>query len=542
MSLPRLFLLLGLCCSLWSAQAWSEEANTVPQPATLTIANQTIFTFRADFGEVSPAQREQRAKERIKALTEADLQSPVLTQPFVSDGVAGLRFTLHGKPLFAIIEADLDPSDSLDLLTTAQQVRQRLDILRQTYLEQNSPEQLARAAAISLAATLALVLALWGLQRLHRQAIQRVLQRPLRIRRWLKNRPDFEGILRLLEQRLLDLSALVGVLLLLHLWLSFVLTRFPYTRPWGQKLGQSLFGLLAGIADSVLAALPGLVKVTLIFLLTRLAIRGLDLLFNAVESQRLSLPGMYQETVGATRRLTSLALWLFALTAAYPYLPGSNSDAFKGISVFFGLMVTLGSTGIMTHAMSGLVLVYSRALKPGDLVQVGDVEGFVTELGALSTKIITRHGNEVTLPNSVVVGGKVTNYTRQAGARGLPLVTKITIGYDTPWRQVHAMLELASRRTAGLNQAEAPIVRQLNLQDFYIEYELEVRIPADGKPPVLKTALHSAILDVFNEFGVQIMSPNFENQPEAAVLVGKDNWYAAPAKADSAPGKPPSAI
>ncbi|MCL6263424.1 mechanosensitive ion channel domain-containing protein [Craterilacuibacter sp. RT1T] len=541
MPMRRLLLLLSLILTLLPAIAWPAVADPAPTPATLTIANQTLFTFRADFGEVSPAQRAERAHQRITALNAADLQRPVLSTPFTANGVAGLRFIIHGKPLFSIIEADLDPSDGLNLLSTAQQVEQRLNTLRLTYLEQSSPEQIARAAALSLAATLALATALWGLKRLHQRAVERVLKRPLRARRWLKDKQDFEGVLRTLEQRLLDLSALVGVLLLVHLWLSFVLTRFPYTRPWGQQMGQSLFDLLANIADSVLSAVPGLVKVTVIFLLTRLAIRGLGLLFNAVENQRLSLPGLYQETVGATRRLTSLALWLFALTAAYPYLPGSNSDAFKGISVFFGLMVTLGSTGIMTHAMSGLVLVYSRALKPGDLVQVGDVDGFVSELGALSTKIITRHGNEVTLPNSVVVGGKVINYTRQAGERGLPLTTKITIGYDTPWRQVHAMLELAARRTAGLNQSEAPIVRQLNLQDFYIEYELEARMPLDAKPPAVKTALHSQILDVFNEFGVQIMSPNFENQPEGAVLVSKENWYAAPAPSAGSSAQPPSA-
>ena len=192
----------------------------------------------------------------------------------------------------------------------------------------------------------------------------------------------------------------------------------------------------------------------------------------------------------------------------------------------------------MNHAMSGLVLIYSRALRPGDLVQIGEVEGMVSELNALSTKLVTRQDHEVTLPNAVVVGGKVVNLTRLAGEKGVALLTKVTIGYDTPWRQVHAMLELAARRCTRLNQDEAPLVRQLNLQDWYVEYELQVRMKASELPAVVKTELHGHIQDVFNEFGVQIMSPNFIAQPEQAVLVAREQWYQAPARAPD-PAEPP---
>jgi small-conductance mechanosensitive channel len=229
-------------------------------------------------------------------------------------------------------------------------------------------------------------------------------------------------------------------------------------------------------------------------------------------------------------------VWLFALSAAYPFLPGANSLAFKGISVFFGLMLTLGSAGVMNHAMSGLVLIYSRALRKGDIIRIADNEGQVSEIGLLATKIITRENYVVTVPNAVVVSGKITNLSAQNPGGGVNLTTGVTIGYDTPWRQVHAMLELAARRTDGIvDHAEAPLVRQLSLMDWYISYELQVRLVPGTSLAVARNALHSNIQDVFNEFGVQIMSPNFVLQPEEAVMVAKENWYAAPA---TQPGRP----
>jgi len=322
-------------------------------------------------------------------------------------------------------------------------------------------------------------------------------------------------------------------------WLTYVLGLFPQTRAWSYQLGESLFALCGDMLEGMIAAMPGLVTVLLIVVITRFFIKMLAILFDRIERGQFRVQGLHAETIGATRRLLSVVIWLFALTVAYPYLPGADSDAFKGISVFFGLMVTLGSAGIMNHAMSGLVLIYSRALRPGDLVQIGEVEGMVSELNALSTKLVTRQDYEVTLPNAVVVGGKVVNLTRLAGEKGVALLTKVTIGYDTPWRQVHAMLELAARRCTRLNQDEAPLVRQLHLQDWYVEYELQVRMKASELPAVVKTELHGHIQDVFNEFGVQIMSPNFIAQPEQAVLVAREQWYQAPARApDSA--EPPA--
>lgn len=192
-------------------------------------------------------------------------------------------------------------------------------------------------------------------------------------------------------------------------------------------------------------------------------------------------------------------------------------------------MLTLGSAGVMNHAMSGLVLIYSRALRKGDMIRVADNEGLVSEIGMLATKIITRENYVVTVPNAVVVSGKITNLSAQSTNGGVNLTVGVTIGYDTPWRQVHAMLELAAKRAKGIDLSQPPLVRQLSLMDWYISYELQVRLLPDVSLADARNELHSNIQDVFNEFNVQIMSPNFVLQPENSVMVAKENWYTAPA-------------
>ena len=247
------------------------------------------------------------------------------------------------------------------------------------------------------------------------------------------------------------------------------------------------------------------------------------------QQERVKLPGVHPETAQPTRRLVSALLWLFALVLSYPYLPGSDSDAFKGMSVFIGLLISLGSSGIVNQAMSGLTITYSRAVRIGDYVKIGDVEGTVTHLGSLSTKIETDQYEDVTIPNAVVVSTLITNYSRIAHGEGVLVPVAVTIGYDVPWRQVHALLLRAAERTKGVQRNPAPVLRQTDLRDFYVEYTLLVCLEQPSLRATTLGALRANIQDVFNEFGVQIMSPNYFADPHAPKVVPRENWYAAPA-------------
>ena len=335
------------------------------------------------------------------------------------------------------------------------------------------------------------------------------------------------------ENRMIGVLTWALGLFFVYSWLTFGLRRFPYTRPWGESLREFLLGQLSRVGAAMLQALPGLFTVLLIVLLTRLVIRIVQLLFLAVEGGRITLPWMYPETAQPTRKLLTVALWLFAVAMAYPYLPGSNSEAFRGMSVFVGLVVSLGSSGLVNQIMSGFTLTYSRALRAGDFVAVGDVEGTVTQVGTLATKIKTARGEDVTIPNALVVSQTVTNYTRFAEGDGVFVPTDITIGYDVPWRQVEALLLLAAARTPGVRREPTPLVRQAALEDAYIRYTLQFCLENPTQRRATLAAVHANILDAFNEYGVQITSPKYEADPAAPKVVPRDQWFAAPASPDA---------
>jgi small-conductance mechanosensitive channel len=226
-------------------------------------------------------------------------------------------------------------------------------------------------------------------------------------------------------------------------------------------------------------------------------------------------------------------LWIFALILSYEFLPGAKSDAFKGVTVFVGLIISLGSTGIMNQVMSGLMVTYSRAVRVGDFVRIGDVEGTVAQLGTLSTKIKTPRNEEVTLPNALVVTHAATNFSRHADA-GVMAPASVTIGYDVPWRQVQALLVMAAERTPGVRRRPAPVVLQTALGDFAVEYKVLVCVDQPHRRIVTLNALHANIQDAFNEYGVQIMSPSYEADPSERKTVPPSQWYAAPAAVPSA--------
>jgi small-conductance mechanosensitive channel len=237
---------------------------------------------------------------------------------------------------------------------------------------------------------------------------------------------------------------------------------------------------------------------------------------------------VYPETALPTRRIASALLWASALIMSYEYLPGAQTDAFKGISVFVGLIISLGSSGVMNQAMSGLMVTYSRALRVGDFVRVGEIEGTVTQLGTLSTKVRTPRNEEITVPNAVVASSATTNFTRNAEG-GVYTPTSVTISYATPWRQVHALLLMAAERTPDIRQDPKPVVFQTALSDFSVQYTLLACLVNPARLLSSLAVLHANIQDAFNLYGVQIMAPNYEADPEQPKLVPPENWYAAPA-------------
>lgn len=509
-----------------------ESAIVGAPPATLVFQNRPIVEFRATVLSRTPAMRAAAAQRFLRDLADQPRRDRVSTRPLAG----GLLVGVGALDVFALVPADLDPLGADTLEDAARRAAASLQVALDEAIELRTPWRIAESAGWALLATVALVLLLGLLKRGHRSSVARITGVA---ERHLQRLPGAEVVRatrvpNLLRQLLTLVSVAVG-LVVVYSWLTFVLRRFPYTRPWGEALRGFLLERLTRFGAGFIDAIPDLFSVLLIVVVTRFATRLAGLVFEAVAQGRANVPWVHSDTAQTTRRLTTALLWLFALALAYPYLPGSDTDAFKGVSVFVGLMISLGSSGIVNQAMSGLTLTYSRAVQKGDFVKIGDVEGTVTQLGLLSTKLKTPRREELTIPNAVVISTVTTNYSRLQREEGVLVPTSITIGYDAPWRQVQALLLLAAERTSGIRRQPPPVVRQAGLRDFYVEYALLVCLedPA-SKGPVLD-ALHANIQDAFNEYGVQIMSPNYEADPEGPKMVPRDKWFAAPAVRPSQP-------
>lgn len=520
---------------LWSMLSWvanAEEAanafDAAPPTAELKVANRSIMVFRTTVLGETPEVRAKRAEVVVREMLEG-AEDVAVSLDTIQENYLVL---LGDRRAFIVAPNDLGPVDT-SVRQLAESAAQNLRLVVTETQQMRNLRFLVSAAGFSALATLLYVVLVRGIFYLRRKLLA-LLPRVMR---------RHTSALRIGETPLVDSSNLYPVirrvlgslcwtlvLLFTYEWLSFVLQRFPYTRPWGERLDSYLLDLAAYLLDAVVGAIPGLVIALIIFFTARWVSR-----FSQRLLQRMAGPGtiswLNDETLQPTTRLTSLAIWLFALAMAYPYLPGAGTEAFKGLSVLVGLMISLGASSMVGQAAAGLILTYTRTLRPGEFVRIGEHEGTVTELGMFTTSIRTGLGEVLTIPNSMITGSVTKNYSRTVQGAGYVVDTTVTIGYDTPWRQVEAMLKEAAARTPGVLQSPSPQVFQTALSDFYPEYRLVAQaVPSEPRPRAeLLTILHANIQDVFNEYGVQIMSPHYLGDPEGAKWVPRDKWFTAPA-------------
>lgn len=529
-----LTVLLMLCALLPVAgqgnDATGSATDGVPgEPAELRIANRSVFTFNATLLGETPAARVHRATTVIEDTLRGTDELYVSIDPILNSHLV----LLGGRRAFIIAPQDLGVEGGDTRLAAeraAATLRQVVDETR----EARSLRFLLKALGFSAAATLLFVVLIkganFGRRKLRGRLPQLMRDRARQIKVGHMPLFDMQYVYFLID-RLLRLIYWAFVLLLSYQWLSFVLSQFPYTRPWGESLNLHLLDLLRYLVTGILHAIPGLAVAVMIFFIAR-GISG----FSKRLLERMARPGtlkwLTEETLQPTTRLTSLAIWLFALVMAYPYLPGAGTDAFKGLSVLVGLMISLGASSVVGQAAAGLILTYSRTLKAGEYVRVGDNEGTVTEVGMFNTTIRTGLGEVLTLPNSMITGSVTRNYSRVVQGQGYIVDTVVTIGYDTPWRQVEAMLLQAAERTDGILQTPRPQVFQTGLSDFYPEYRLVAQaVPSEPRPRAeLLSLLHANIQDVFNDYGVQIMSPHYLGDPAKEKWVPREHWYTTPAQ------------
>ena len=500
-----------------------EENPTIAMP--IEFMNRHIFTIRSSAMGYTQEERAISIKQRISAAMEKGGDDKVTIRLAPEDGRI---VELNGLAVFQVRASDTDPLTGETTEELARNASRNLEIAVLEARNQRNPQVILRGVGLCALASVIFILAYrmvrWG---------ERYLSEHLW--HWLSTH---EAKLKLaMQPQMATNAAIFGVRLvkwtlimtLIYAWATFSLRQFPYSRPWGETLNSYLIDTILGLFLAIAGALPGLLVVLLIVILSRYAAQMLTLFFSRVESGEFALTWLDAETAKPTRKISQTLLWLFAFAMAYPYLPGSQTEAFKGLSVLVGLMLSIGASGVVGQAASGLIMIYSRALREGEYVKIGDIAGVVTSIGIFSTKIKTSSGEEVNMPNANIVNTNTINSSRLAEGKGLVLHTSVTIGYNSPWRQVHAMLLAAAERTPGVCSKPEPYVMQTALSDFYVEYRLCMQISRPEIRRVTLTALHANIQDIFNEFEVQIMSPHYEMDPADKVWVPKEQWFAAPA-------------
>lgn len=300
-------------------------------------------------------------------------------------------------------------------------------------------------------------------------------------------------------------------LTLIYFSLPLLFWLFPKTRSITDTLLGYIIDPLKGILASIWNYFPNLITIIIIIILFRYALKGLLYLKNEIERGALKIPGFYSDWANPTFQIVRVLVFAFMIVVIFPYLPGSNSPVFQGVSVFLGFLFTFGSAGSLSNIIAGLVLTYMRAFKLGDRVKIADVTGDIIEKSLLVTRIRTVKNEEITIPNSNIMNTHTINYSSAAQDLGLILNTTVTIGYDAPWRQVHQLLINAALATDFIVTEPKPFVLQTSLDDFYVSYMINVYTKEPNKQASIYSQLHQNIQDKFNEAGVEIMSPHYNS-------------------------------
>lgn len=314
------------------------------------------------------------------------------------------------------------------------------------------------------------------------------------------------------------------IVVIIAAFLQYILGLFPWTSNVATYTLNLFLNPIRTIGLNFIRFLPSLAFLIVIFLVTRYLLKLIKLLFNGLNEDAIKLKNFDPEWAMPTFKIVRIFILAFAVILAYPYIPGSNTSAFKGVSVFLGVLLSLGSSSFIGNLIAGYSMTYRGAFKKGDRIKVDDIVGFVEDQKLLVTRLRSLKNEEIVIPNSVLLNSNIINFTTKAKENGLILYTTVGIGYETPWRQVDAMLKLAADRTEGLLKQPPPFVLQKSLGDFAVTYEINAYCNDPNKMQLVYTALHQNILDVFNENNVQIMTPAYEGDPEIPKVVPKDQW------------------
>ena len=314
-----------------------------------------------------------------------------------------------------------------------------------------------------------------------------------------------------LFMRLYSFAKGITLILIVYLSLPLLFSIFPATEAYTTTLLRWVLSPAKLAVMGFVDFLPSFVTIVVIVFIFKYAIKIIRFFFDEIKKENIKIDGFYSDWAMPTFNIVRFLLLAFMVVIIFPYLPGSDSPIFKGVSVFVGILVSLGSSNAIANMVAGLVITYMRPFKIGDFIKIGDVSGEVIEKTALVTRIRTPKFEDITIPNSTVLSSTSTNYSSNTKTinNGLLIHTTVSIGYDVPWPSIHKALIDAALKTDMVEKTPTPFVLQTSLDDFYVSYQINVYTKHPTKQPVIYSSLHQNIQDSFNEAGIEIMSPHY---------------------------------
>lgn len=506
----------------------SQTSQTTAAPVKL--GRETLFYIRTSIGPYSPEVRARATSQRIHAFARDRSHDPNTLSVYTNNQLKTVEILAGRDQLVVLVEAD-GAAVNMDLRTLAYRIREQIETSVVDYRTARTPRKILAGIGYALLSTVAFLLLLLI-----------TLRGSKRLKTYLQRLPaDQMPALRFLGAEILSADRVVDVLwealkllrlmfliLLTGFFINLILGFFPWTKGVSDQLFEYAQQAALSLWNGFISYLPNLFFVILIIFVTNYVIKILKFFFTEVQRGHFDIPGFYPQWAKPTFNIVRVLVIFFAATVAYPYLPGSDTAAFQGISIFLGALFTLGSSSAIANMVAGVVLIYSRAFEIGDRVNISDAVGDVLEKSLFVTRIRTPKNVVVSVPNAMVLSGHIINYTTGSGDLILaPLIlhTTITLGYDLPWRKVHDVLITAALETDHILDKPSPFVLQTSLDDFYVSYELNAYTNKAKLMPKIYSELHQNIQDKCNEAGIEILSPHYRALRDGHQLAVPEEYF-----------------
>lgn len=491
-----------------SFAAENGSALVANEPASVEVEGQFVLTVYDTVMSLTP---DARAKNISKRIVEAAADDSIAAEQVRLEPRAGwTEISIGHHFIMAVTDSDArSAGESRQQLGT--EYAQDIDRAIRSYRNGHSWRSIFRGILLTVLTTLVTIVLLWIVRRL-RLMLGGRLEKKIKASQLSEERTAFQISIAYFGPILLAMGSVCHWILLLAIleaYLSITFGFFSFTRDLSLGLTAWIVTQLVSLGKRGVEYLPNLAVIAVLILITYWFIRLTRLIFSEISRGALKIRGFYPDWALPTEKLVRVLVLAFALIVVFPYLPGVKSQAFQGISIFLGVLLSLGSSSAVANAVAGVILTYMRSYLVGDWVEIGGVTGEVVEKTLLITRLQTPKDEIITIPNASVMGGPVRNFTVEAKKSGVIFHTTVSIGYDAPWRDVHRLLTGAALATEHVREQPAPFVLQSALNDFYVTYELNAYTDSPKEMLNIFSDLHKNIQDKFNQEGIEICSPHF---------------------------------